>query len=389
MSKKSLLDAIEMPAPCSKDWKDMTGDEKVRFCHSCGKNVVNIAAYTRSEAKKILKQSSEKPCIRLVRDSQGNVQTSDKRFYKIASKRASRIAAGVLGASLTLSVIANAQETQPNQPQSAVTVNQKDKDKKTSRISFTITDPNGAVVPNAEITLTNQKTKETFAALTNEEGYAQLDSLPQGHYELKAKAGYGFIEQKRLFEIEEENEPNIKITLEVASAIVGVFVDNSYERPLLQAISQSDIEEVKRLKIVPRNANTKEKKSGLTALHVAVETGNIEIVRMLLDAGARVNAKSKAKQTPLLMIDDDATPELVRLLIERGASVNVQDDEGETALMKAAEEDKLEIVKILLEAGADVHLKDKEGETVLDHTFDDDIEKLLKQYGAFKTEEDN
>lgn len=388
MPKKSILDFIEMPAPCSKDWNEMIGDEKARFCHSCGKNVINIAAYTRSEAKKILFQSNEKPCIRLVRDTHDKVQTADKKFYKIISKRAPQIAAGILGVSLTLSTAANAQQTQVDQPQTST--NQAQKDNKTSQISFTIADPVGALIPNAEITLTNQETEKTFSEVTNDEGLVKFNALAQGHYEVIVKAKH-FREQKRLVKLKDPVEPNLHIYLEAESITetVGIFTDEWYETPLLASIANNDAEEVKRLKIVPRNANTKEKKNGLTALHVAVETGNIEIVKMLLNAGAKVNAKSKSKQTPLSMIDGDATPELVRLLVERGADVNAQNDEGETPLMKATKEDRLEIVEVLLEAGADVHLKDKEDETVLDHTFNDKIEKLLKQYGAVKKAEDN
>ena len=67
---------------------------------------------------------------------------------------------------------------------------------------------------------------------------------------------------------------------------------------------------------------------GSTPLHHAAGYGSVEIVTLLLDAGADVNAKNRRGSTPLFWaIDDEAK---VRLLLSRGATVNHQQVEGRT-----------------------------------------------------------
>ena len=66
----------------------------------------------------------------------------------------------------------------------------------------------------------------------------------------------------------------------------------------------------------------------------AAAFGNIETLRVLLDAGAEVNGRNRADATALLWAAGDA--EKARLLIERGADVAIQSKQGRTPLMAAA-----------------------------------------------------
>ena len=49
--------------PCGRDWRQMTGTERTRFCTHCEKHVYNLSARTESEAKKLLQEHSE-ICVR-------------------------------------------------------------------------------------------------------------------------------------------------------------------------------------------------------------------------------------------------------------------------------------------------------------------------------------
>ena len=394
MPNKSLLDSIKIQSPCSESWDEMQGSDTVRFCSHCAKNIHDLSTMTRREAQKIVADSNGNLCVRYIRRPDGQIQTTERKFHQIAN-RTSRIAAGVFGAAITLSNAAYAQgdvvrvqtdeskNEKPAKPEAKSSKAQKDDQSAISQISFTIVDQMDAVIPSSKVTLTNQQSKQSLTSETDEYGVVHFINLEHGLYDLEVEGPPGFAKLRgRSFQIENAIEPNIKLTLEVA-VTMGVIVVSDYEYPLLQAIAQSDVKEVKRLiqsgaKLDVEDANF----SNRTALHVAVETGNVEIARMLLDAGAKINALTTAKETALLMIDKDATPELVRLLIERGANVNAQNEEGETALMKAADDENLEIVRFLLDGGANPNLKNSDGETALDKTSDDEIKKLLKSYGA-------
>ncbi len=57
----------------------------------------------------------------------------------------------------------------------------------------------------------------------------------------------------------------------------------------------------------------------------------------------------------------------MRLLLDAGAKINEQGKYGETALINAAYRGSAAAVGLLLERGADRSLKDKKGKTALDH----------------------
>ena len=126
-----------------------------------------------------------------------------------------------------------------------------------------------------------------------------------------------------------------------------------------------------------------------TLLTLAVRNGDVTSVRMLIDAGLNVDGetvKSKSKRkgkgskarkpeprvqlvcnNPLAFAVGEGHVEVVRLLIESGAKVNTIFEDGWTALMVAVEESHLELVEMLLAAGADAGVARSDGMTLL-HT---------------------
>ena len=74
---------------------------------------------------------------------------------------------------------------------------------------------------------------------------------------------------------------------------------------------------------------------GHTPLHAAASRNSVDIVRLLLDAGADVNARSNKGETPLLNAVANTTPAklfIVRLLREHGADPTVIAHDGFSAL---------------------------------------------------------
>jgi len=72
-------------------------------------------------------------------------------------------------------------------------------------------------------------------------------------------------------------------------------------------------------------------------LRRAAESGNIDEVRTLLDAGAELNATDDEGFTALMYASWIGHSEVAKLLIEAGVDVNAQAKEGGTALMIASE----------------------------------------------------
>lgn len=71
----------------------------------------------------------------------------------------------------------------------------------------------------------------------------------------------------------------------------------------------------------------------VTPLMAAASTDSFELVKLLVDAGADVNAKDSRKMTPLMfaVATNRQDPAIIRLLLDRGADVSAQSNVGETA----------------------------------------------------------
>lgn len=99
------------------------------------------------------------------------------------------------------------------------------------------------------------------------------------------------------------------------------------------------------------------RKGNGSALHAAAEAGDVEMVRLMLKAGGDrlLDRFDEMQRTPLMCAVEAGSLEVARELLGAGADVNARDDSGpgNTALRIAAGEGTLEMVKLLMAAGAD------------------------------------
>jgi len=104
---------------------------------------------------------------------------------------------------------------------------------------------------------------------------------------------------------------------------------------------------------------------GFTPLYICAEKGHLDFARDLIEAGADVNAKEDNGWTPLYMCASEGHLDVARALIEAGADVNAKEDKALTPLYICAEKGHLNVARALIEAGADVNAKDNNGSTPL------------------------
>ncbi|XP_030013409.1 B-cell lymphoma 3 protein homolog isoform X2 [Sphaeramia orbicularis] len=103
---------------------------------------------------------------------------------------------------------------------------------------------------------------------------------------------------------------------------------------------------------------------GLSPLHLAVLRGHKDLARMLLNAGADINAMDiKSGQSPLMHAVESNNVDMVHFLIETGCDVNCQSYSGNTALHSACGRGQVDTVRLLLKSGADSSLKNYHNDT--------------------------
>jgi ankyrin repeat protein len=115
----------------------------------------------------------------------------------------------------------------------------------------------------------------------------------------------------------------------VALGLLAAAEDGS---GLFQPIRNGDVAFV-RAPLTKAEIEARDPREATPLMHAAA-LGNFETLKLLLDAGADVNARNVFDATALLGSARD--PEKARLLIDRGADVNIQSRQGRTPLMVAS-----------------------------------------------------
>lgn len=97
---------LKVASPCSADWNSMKGDDAVRFCGLCEKNVYQLSNMSSEQIEALLAESGEKKCVRFYQRKDGTLLTDNcsvglaRRRGKTALASLSMSALAVLGLSL-------------------------------------------------------------------------------------------------------------------------------------------------------------------------------------------------------------------------------------------------------------------------------------------------
>lgn len=372
MSRKDLLDRITVTSPCQQEWDSMSGNDRVRFCEHCSRHVHHLSEMTRNEVLRLVRKSNGRLCVRYYRDRNAQLlaRAASTKLHQI-SRRVSRIAAGVFTASIGFS--AATAQAHEHKHEIAAAYEQQKAVTDTPTIVGRVMDPNGAVIPGANVWIATMEGTRFYRG-TDDSGEFRFDNLQVGNYFVNIQAAgfatlhtQAYVGQGELRIDYTLNVSTIEETVEVSGGpplIMGAAAVVSPDDPFVRAAQDDDLDVLVSL-ISAQDVNLRDKASGTTALEHAVENSNREMVQLLLSRGADVNARNGGGRTVLMMLGEDVTADLVWDLVNAGADVNAKDEDGDTPLIEAAGENNLEALKILLEAGAKVDLRNKTGQTPL------------------------
>ncbi len=152
---------------------------------------------------------------------------------------------------------------------------------------------------------------------------------------------------------------------------------------LVYAVARGDVE-ISRL-LLDAGADPDLKGGGYTPLGLAALRGHARIAVLLLQAGADPDRKSGDGNTPLTAAAGMNRLEVIQALLAAHPDYTLFNGEGRTALSVAAFEGFLEAVRLMLEMGVDVNVQDRNKANALDATsFNDNkrIQKLLVEHGV-------
>jgi ankyrin repeat protein len=189
--------------------------------------------------------------------------------------------------------------------------------------------------------------------------------------------------------VRDKNETAVRLLLEHGADVNITLSDGT---PLL--IRAVDSENVKILRMIlakKPKVNVTESVYGTTALDDAAAIGWQEMVKDLLEAGADPNLKARDGRTAVTFSPYRAN--IIEILADAGANVNARDKYGVTTLMRALDGGLTEpsaraVVIALIKAGADVNARNNLGETALSIALasgvDNSIIRLLTEAGAVR-----
>ena len=120
-----------------------------------------------------------------------------------------------------------------------------------------------------------------------------------------------------------------------------------------------------------------DKESGRTNLTTRSQ-GNLVVQRLVQTDHSLIHRKDNAGYTALHVAALQGHSEIVRFLIDKGAKVNVAANNGDTPLHDAAENDHGTLVQFLLARGAEKYVKNKEGRRPVDVCHNKNVKEILK-----------
>lgn len=117
---------------------------------------------------------------------------------------------------------------------------------------------------------------------------------------------------------------------------------------------------------------------GMTFLHLAINRGEAAVVKVLIDANAKLNKKDGSRNTPLHFAITEDQGEIVKILIDAGAVLDAKEDCTFAPLHLAVDKRKINVIRTLLEIGANQEKRNNAGDTPLHMAVNNGDGEILK-----------
>lgn len=161
---------------------------------------------------------------------------------------------------------------------------------------------------------------------------------------------------RALFEAIRNKDEKLALQLIDLGADINAINGYNDRNVLIEACGEGCIEIVK-LILSKKKCDVNCKRGNSTPLiSAAYNDDNIEIVKLLIEAGANLDLKS-CNESALLIACTYSCNKIATLLIEKGANVNLKPIRGESCLYKAVSRNNVELIRHLIKYGANLEIK--------------------------------
>jgi len=177
----------------------------------------------------------------------------------------------------------------------------------------------------------------------------------------------------------------IKEMLQIKSNINFKDINGNTALHLLTKISKEDSTEIINMMIERNIGLNHVNKMGENALHIAVETNNSEIAKLLLKNGININTETiNDHLTPLLIATIHGNIAMCKILLEYNPNINSQDIYGNTVLNHAILNKSKQLIELFYDK-VDVNLTNISGNVTINLFFENDFS--IDKISDYKFEE--
>jgi len=172
-----------------------------------------------------------------------------------------------------------------------------------------------------------------------------------------------------------------------AADVLEALVARGVKLDVFEASAAGETSRVRVLLDADPTLVTQRSHDGWTPLHLAAHFGRVETMRLLIDHGGDVHARSSndMHNTPLHAAAAGGRTEAAAELLARRADADARQHGGWAALHSAAQSGRLELARLLLDRGADASPRTDDGITPLDLAEEKghrEVAALLRERGA-------
>ncbi|PIY15717.1 MAG: hypothetical protein COZ15_06730 [Elusimicrobia bacterium CG_4_10_14_3_um_filter_49_12_50_7] len=171
-----------------------------------------------------------------------------------------------------------------------------------------------------------------------------------------------------------------------ATTSLSGYGSSASNGPLLIFAAKMGTHDIAKLLIAAGADVNAQGENGETALLEALKRGDWLIANLLMENGADIKIPNSEGETALTIAAKHNSINLIDRLLAEGSKINATNKAGMTALMVAASKNYTDLAKLLINRGADVNLKDNNNNTALTMAAENNnapLAKILIEHGAF------